>query len=583
MNQWTSFGSSGSKAVSGTGDGPYRNNKLFNMWENSVYDVFKEYEEVFDKGTTLIIEEREKKDAGKALREFMLEMLDGDTLYKSDGRDGGGAQKKAINKYFDIDEAGIKPEDISVITTVGDDGGKTDAEVNAENAGKIKESKMSFTKDTNGVPRDNKDLVGSFFALLCKNEKGEKDTRYFFINSVEGGYLYLTHTRNTWFYQKYLETQNGPKMKIVEKDGVIYTIRYLTEGKDRVWRYEDDVYEVDDDSIHPDGACPVEPVFHSGLEVDCPEPVRLCRVQLVDNVIRRSIDCRKDAGLRVELPAIQLAVQGDLHGRLENLLGGSIVLIQEESPGILAAIHEPVRGTEAGDTVRELRKAEEVAFRHLAEPAVDQLKSQLISDLLEDLGLTDAVGATDHDADVGGELRGDVHKSLDIHEILLGSLVGLVILPLLAAPARDRCDMHEALDEVEAEAAPSLQSAAGCHELQLSGLTTHRRGPVVVLGTHDLDQAIEAHGPFAADSEHEEDVDSADDGRHLVLSERGDSILNESVHPISLRLHHTTSRFCRTGPIKFPSARYTYCRRRTHDTHSDRRGSSRRCNARRLC
>jgi hypothetical protein len=37
--------------------------------------------------------------------------------------------------------------------------------------------------------------------------------------------------------------------KIVEKDGVIYTIRYLTEGKDRVWRYEDDVYEVDDDSI----------------------------------------------------------------------------------------------------------------------------------------------------------------------------------------------------------------------------------------------------------------------------------------------------------------------------------------------
>ena len=220
MNQWTSFGSSGSKAVSGTGDGPYRNNKLFNMWENSVYDVFKEYEEVFDKGTTLIIGDREKLDAGKALREFMLEMLDGDALYKSDGRDGGGAQKKAINKYFDIDEAGIKPEEISVITTGGDDGGKTDAEVNAENAGKIKESKMSFVKDINGLPRDNKDLVGSFFALPCKDEKGEKVFRYFFINSVEGGYLYLTHTKNTWFYQKYLETQNGPKMIITEKDGI---------------------------------------------------------------------------------------------------------------------------------------------------------------------------------------------------------------------------------------------------------------------------------------------------------------------------------------------------------------------------
>jgi len=46
----------------------------------------------------------------------------------------------------------------------------------------------------------------------------------------------------------------------------------------------------------------------------------------------------------------------------------------------------------------------------------------------EDLGLPDAVGTTDHDADVGGELRGDVDEGLDVHEILLGSLVGLVIL-----------------------------------------------------------------------------------------------------------------------------------------------------------
>ena len=220
MKQWTSFGSSGSKEVSGTGDGPYRNNKLFNMWENSVYDVFKEYEEVFDKGTTLIIGDREKKDAGKALREFMLEMLDGEALYKSDDRDGGGAQKKAINKYFDIDEAGIKPGEISVTNVGGDDGGKTDAEVNAENAGKIKESKMSFAKDITGFPNDTRDLVGSFFALQGKDEKGEKVFRYFFINSVEGGYLYLTHTKNTWFYQKYLETQNGPKMIITEKDGI---------------------------------------------------------------------------------------------------------------------------------------------------------------------------------------------------------------------------------------------------------------------------------------------------------------------------------------------------------------------------
>ena len=37
--------------------------------------------------------------------------------------------------------------------------------------------------------------------------------------------------------------------KIVEKDGVIFTIRYLSECEDKIWRYEEDTYEIDDDSI----------------------------------------------------------------------------------------------------------------------------------------------------------------------------------------------------------------------------------------------------------------------------------------------------------------------------------------------
>lgn len=37
--------------------------------------------------------------------------------------------------------------------------------------------------------------------------------------------------------------------KIVERDGVIFTIRYLTESDDKIWRYEDDTYEIDNDSI----------------------------------------------------------------------------------------------------------------------------------------------------------------------------------------------------------------------------------------------------------------------------------------------------------------------------------------------
>lgn len=37
--------------------------------------------------------------------------------------------------------------------------------------------------------------------------------------------------------------------KIIERHGVISTIRYLSEGAENIWRYEDDTYEIDDESI----------------------------------------------------------------------------------------------------------------------------------------------------------------------------------------------------------------------------------------------------------------------------------------------------------------------------------------------
>jgi hypothetical protein len=37
--------------------------------------------------------------------------------------------------------------------------------------------------------------------------------------------------------------------KIEEKDGIIYTIRYLTKDLDGIWRYEEDTYDIDEDSI----------------------------------------------------------------------------------------------------------------------------------------------------------------------------------------------------------------------------------------------------------------------------------------------------------------------------------------------
>lgn len=37
--------------------------------------------------------------------------------------------------------------------------------------------------------------------------------------------------------------------RIEEIDGVIFTIRYLSEDSEHVWHFEEDTYEIDDDSI----------------------------------------------------------------------------------------------------------------------------------------------------------------------------------------------------------------------------------------------------------------------------------------------------------------------------------------------
>ena len=48
--------------------------------------------------------------------------------------------------------------------------------------------------------------------------------------------------------------------KIVERNDDIFTIRYLSESDDKIWRYEEDTYEIDSDSIAE--------VLKTGLEED---------------------------------------------------------------------------------------------------------------------------------------------------------------------------------------------------------------------------------------------------------------------------------------------------------------------------
>jgi hypothetical protein len=46
--------------------------------------------------------------------------------------------------------------------------------------------------------------------------------------------------------------------KIIGQKGSVFIIRYLQECDDKIWRYEDETYEIDEDSIQEDLLTEVE-------------------------------------------------------------------------------------------------------------------------------------------------------------------------------------------------------------------------------------------------------------------------------------------------------------------------------------
>lgn len=127
FREYESFGG-GSPSSAGSSGGPYRNRKLFDIWESAVFDCLrdKKFSKLFtkmvqfsfntSKNESYIYEADNKvapvkdvnystkhlNEGGKILYQFINEMLDGDTLYKTDGK--RGSQYKLIEKYFGLRE-----------------------------------------------------------------------------------------------------------------------------------------------------------------------------------------------------------------------------------------------------------------------------------------------------------------------------------------------------------------------------------------------------------------------------------------------------------------------------------------------
>lgn len=198
FRQYTSLGG-GSPDSAGKQGGPYRNNAVFNKWEEAVLDVLAErkYQKIFLQDTKLLVGDELIPNAGANLRKFMTDLLDGDKLYKGGDRggDGQGAQARFLDQYFNYKGDGKDLYDGAQKEQVETQ--KVAAEVDKKNTEQV----TSFTKDNISYTQVD-ELKGTMFKVE------DSDTSYyFFIQDVKGTDFLVTYTQGFKFYHDIIRQQ----------------------------------------------------------------------------------------------------------------------------------------------------------------------------------------------------------------------------------------------------------------------------------------------------------------------------------------------------------------------------------------
>lgn len=197
-NEYTPF--NGTSGQSGISDGPYRNNKIFNVWENAVLDIMKErkYQPIFSKETKIRIGNELVKGAGSTFKKLITNLLDTEKLYNN------GAQKKFLDEYFG-------PNAVPEGTSLGLPG---DEKVNGDNSANIKTIEYRFTAKTENIDflSNTKILIGKLFEIKSKDK-----TIYMLVESTDGTFTYVSYCESFKKFSDYIGLQKGPKTEINPK------------------------------------------------------------------------------------------------------------------------------------------------------------------------------------------------------------------------------------------------------------------------------------------------------------------------------------------------------------------------------
>lgn len=194
-DQYTAFGDRGGEQPNAVTQGPYRNNKVFNIWENAVLDIMKErkYQPIFDPKTKLKVGNKKKEGAGALLRKLIVDFLDGEKMYKGESGQGkGGVQKQFLDKYFG-DVAGDELENAGLGFT------KDEVSANAKLSNEIPTLLLKFEKID--IP---KNLRRMFFRIKGKDGDNMDTTKYFFVQEAKGDMVSIVYSKKFGDFKKYI-------------------------------------------------------------------------------------------------------------------------------------------------------------------------------------------------------------------------------------------------------------------------------------------------------------------------------------------------------------------------------------------
>lgn len=240
FREYTSFGG-GTPENAGSSGGPYRNNKVFDIWESAVLDIIadRKYQPIFDKKTGLQVGDKVKDGVGPIFRKMITDLLDGESLYREKGgysSSNGGAQKAFLDKYFG-DVEGVKEIKAGNLSISGDPDEIVD---NANLSSGIKTIKLEFD---NSKP-DVEDPRGIMFVV--KNEKSTSDeediseTLYFYVDGGDGkDSVSLKYSKNFGNFRDMLrEIKSDKKYDLTElpvSKGKVYSSKMTWVDLQKLW------------------------------------------------------------------------------------------------------------------------------------------------------------------------------------------------------------------------------------------------------------------------------------------------------------------------------------------------------------